>query len=162
MRGLCAAVAFIASLHGAAYANGFDPARRTVFADPTVLLHQCSRRTPGPIQGTWRLTDDDVRAVEEKLEPYLGAQLSLNNWGEMEPFKIEQYYRQYGGLIIGGRLIIYVNAFHERVLEHRPKERQEQWRTIPAAICDGRELAFGVEYDVEKQAFSNFHFNGGI
>lgn len=64
------------------------------------------------------------------------------------------FFRQYGGLLIGGRKIIYVNAFRAHAWG------LSDWRSKAFDICDGGSNFFGVEYDVETKTFRPFAFNG--
>jgi len=64
------------------------------------------------------------------------------------------FFRQYGGLIIGGRKIIYVNAFRMR-----PRGVND-WHSRAFDICDGGSNFFGVEYNAESKSFGPFAFNG--
>lgn len=80
------------------------------------------------------------------------------------------YKRQYGGLILNGRRIIYVNGLHGS--DGPPVSEQVQlgaetvtlsvpdWHISALMICDGGPITFGVEYDVATRRFSNFQFNG--
>src|SRR2546422_11669605 len=76
------------------------------------LLRQCSR-APTPIQGTWNPSPDQVRLLEGPLSVLLDRQLSALRL----PYSLRphagDYYRQYAGVIVGGRRIIYVNGFHK-------------------------------------------------
>jgi hypothetical protein len=69
--------------------------------------------------------------------------------------------RQYAGFISSGRKIIYVNALPRRDTESQmPDEPPEDWKHKALVMCDGGPQFFGVEYDPQTKAFSNFAFNG--
>ena len=108
------------------------------------LARQCSRATPRA-EGAWLPTAADILKLEQGLTQTLIAK-------QVQP---GAYYRQYGGLIVGGRHIIYVNGVRNAVV-------RSDWRTAPISICDGGALAFGVEYDPATGAFANFAFNGAL
>src|SRR3989454_9374691 len=76
------------------------------------LLRRCSR-TPTPIQGTWNPSADQVRLLEGPLSVLLDHQLSALRLPDSLPPHAGDYYRQYAGVIVGGRRIIYVNGFHK-------------------------------------------------
>src|SRR5438034_6887514 len=76
------------------------------------LLRQCSR-TPTPIQGTWNPSPDQVRLLEGPLSVLLDRQLSALLLPDSLRPHAGDYYRQYAGVIVGGRRIIYVNGFHQ-------------------------------------------------
>ncbi|HEX4303024.1 MAG TPA: hypothetical protein VHZ78_09535 [Rhizomicrobium sp.] len=132
-----------ASLAGVSPLN---PGWGTVFPaeQAAQLARQCSRAAPRA-EGAWLPTPADIA----KLEPGLTQTLIV---AKVQP---GAYYRQYGGLIVGGRHIIYVNGVRNAVVTGN-------WRTAPISICDGGALAFGVEYDPATGRFEHFAFNGAL
>jgi len=71
------------------------------------------------------------------------------------------YYRQYLGITVGGRKLIYINAFHPRVLALRAASRSpESWRTRAMTVCDGGEWFWGAVYDPAAGKLENVQFNG--
>ena len=151
------AVAAAAAVSAAA----FQPAWGIVFADANALalVHQCSRTSPGPVQRTWTPTSQQIAQLDEELFAALTVQLiqrELNDKG----WQASDYYRQYGGLVIAGQRVIYVNGFHRQVVEK--SQQPEAWKSSPIGICDGGELAFGVEYDPEAKTLAKFQFNGRL
>jgi len=147
------------------------------FADPTVatlnpawgvvfpgakaldLVRQCSRASPGPVQGTWTPTAKQIAELDDELLPAVMVQLIQRELAD-QGWQATDYYRQYGGLIVGGQRIIYVNGFHRHIVEHTP--HSESWKTAAVGICDGGELAFGAEYDPEAKSLAKFQFNGRV
>ena len=123
-----------------------NPGWATIFpaAQAPLLARQCSRGAPRA-EGVWQPTPADIA----KLEPGLAHVLAD---AKVQP---GAYYRQYGGLIVTGRRIIYVNGARNVVT-------QADWRTAAISICDGGALAFGVEYDPATGRFANFTFNGHL
>jgi hypothetical protein len=116
------------------------------------LTEQCSRTSPGPVESTWTPTDADVRAMEPALLERVRRELATAT-GSQE--NARDYVRQYGGLVTGGRRVIYTHGFIERI-----DDPDEGWRTHARIICDGGPITFGVEYDPATRQFSNFAFNG--
>ena len=108
------------------------------------LARQCSRAAPRA-EGAWQPLPSDIA----KLEPGLTRVLVE---AKVQP---GAYYRQYGGLTVSGRHIIYVNGARNAIVH-------ADWRTNAISICDGGALAFGVEYDPATGAFSHFAFNGQL
>src|SRR5438093_5016534 len=142
------------------------------------LLRQCSR-TPTPIQGTWNPSPDQVRLLEGPLAVLLYRQLSALRLPDSLRPHAGDYYREYAGVIVGGRRIIYVNGFHKTqvaetrtlLTEHRNDSAalrnfrsafrdSDYWRGVATVVCDGGEYYFGVEYDPETARFRNFSVNG--
>ena len=139
----------------------FNVAWGVVFpgAEALKLVHQCSRTAPGPIQGTWTPSPQQIAEMDDALLPALMVQLIQRELAD-QGWEATDYYRQYGGLIIHGQRIIYVNGFHRQVVEHAPQH--DAWKAAPVAICDGGELAFGAEYDPELKTLAKFQFNGKV
>jgi hypothetical protein len=139
-------------------ASVLDPARGAILPPDKAqqLAHQCSRLSPGPVTGTWTPTP----AMIAELESALGAELEKQIAATPETgFTPQTYYRQYAGLMIGGREVIYVNGVAAGVVEH---DGNDLWKTRPITICDGGTITFGVEYDPATRALSNFAFNGRL
>jgi hypothetical protein len=157
LKRLAPALAFsvAACTQPAAPQSPFPPDTRAVFAGERAreLVNQCSRREPGPVDGTWTPSDAQLDALESRL-PHLFEERPNRNWPKQSP-PVLDYYRQYGGLLVGGRRIIYVNAFRPDMLGGEPT-----WREAPVMICDGGATVFGVEYDPATGAFAEFSFNG--
>jgi hypothetical protein len=126
------------------------------------LVHQCSRGAPGPVEGTWLPDKTQVRELEARLPEALDSALAKRGEKEHRP---RDFLRQYGGFIIHGHKIIYMNAFprsliddEERFNEHN--EHKRSWHRDVEGVCDGGPSFFGVEYDPKTKTFSHFEFNG--
>ena len=134
---------------GAASAAGISPVNPfwgIIFPaeQAPALARQCSREAPSA-QGAWLPSAADIVKLEAGLNRVLSD-------AKVQP---GAYYRQYGGLIVGGRRIIYVNGARNAVVP-------PNWRMGAISICDGGALAFGVEYDPASGAFTHFAFNGHL
>jgi hypothetical protein len=113
------------------------------------LVEQCGRQVPSP-DGTWTPDDDVIRRFEQALpsaliENHPPTPLDAND------FQLSDYNRQYGGLIVDGRTIVYVNGFHRRFIDDGASSPRQltSWRTKLVAACDGGRYFFGGEYDVQ-------------
>src|ERR1700710_444972 len=148
MRPVLALLVAVALWPAVALAGGapLNPAWGVVFpgAPAPLLARQCSRTAPRA-EGAWLPAPADIA----KLEAGLGKVLTGAN---VQP---GAYFRQYGGLIVGGRHIIYVNG-------GRSPAVHADWRTVPIGLCDGGALVFGVEFDPATGAFAHFAFNGAL
>jgi hypothetical protein len=141
-----------------------DPAKGAILplGKAERLGKQCSRPSPGPVTGTW----SPSKAMIADLEFALGEQIERELKAiPKEGPKPQDYYRQYAGLLIGGKQVIYVNGVQGSVVERdegagRPK--RGLWTNEPIMICDGGMVTFGVEYDPATKAFGNFAFNGRL
>lgn len=138
------------------------PEQGQVMADSLMpgLLTQCSRRAPDrrAVQGYWRPTPDQVASLERGLAPLLRDSLGdgpQNGWFRSHLFI---YRRQYAGLVLNGRKIIYVNGFTMPL--GTVEVDSTRWRETVNVICDGGKGVFGVEYDPATRQFRNLAFNG--
>jgi hypothetical protein len=133
----------------------FAPDSAVVFADDKALelVEPCSRPAPASVEATWTPTERDIAVLEPALARFLEEQLRQQR--PEDEVSVEAYLRQYGGLVINGRRIIYINGFQQEAAGSI-----DTWRAYPMVICDGGPIMFGVEYDPETRAFQNFAFNG--
>lgn len=124
------------------------------------LAHQCSRISPGPIEGVWTPSDTEAAALEDDLILLVAREMEEAG----QSHSPGGYYRQYAGFVIGGKRIIYVNGVDERAIDADPSPafHPSNWRTYAVQICDGGPITFGVEYDPATRTFSNFAFNGSV
>ena len=132
----------------------FNPNSGVIFAAERAreLAHQCSRAVPSPIDGTWTPSEDQIRALEGPLVALVKQEAARGDFPTAE-IDVTKYFRQYGGLVVGGKRIIHVNAFDEHLAGL-------SWRSEVPTVCDGGYGLFGVEYDPATKTFANFSFNG--
>jgi hypothetical protein len=131
-----------------------DPPQFTVLEarQAAAVLQQCSRFTPKPVTGTWQPAEADIKALEARLLPRLAS---------LHPEKAKgAYYRQYAGVIIGKRKVIYINAFWVADAKVQHAEDKDRWRREPVIVCDGGDDYWGAVYDPATQEISEFEFNG--
>jgi hypothetical protein len=139
------------------------------------IVNQCSRRVPGPIEGTWMPAATQVQRLDAQLQRgFPKAYASWASFAGLSPDAARRdaaehqktgYYRQYAGLIIHGRRIIYVNAFSEIIPSRfnllRWLQGRHDWRTdLDQDMCDGGAGYFGAEYDAATGVLKNITFNG--
>lgn len=147
------------------------------------IIPQCSRQTPENIQGSWDVTFEDISLLESQLPIFLATQgITIPNGG------ITNYFRQYVGIIVNSRKLIYVNAYHKTYRTDRVKYMKNttiKKRTVenleknlskyiqknvleiilqninywPANICEGGDRYFGAVYDLELSIFTELHFS---
>lgn|GEM_PF-501660 len=142
-----------------------DPKDGAVFPEAKArdLLHQCSRGVPGPVQGTWTPSAAQIAELEARLPGALDDVLAKR--GDSRK-RSRDFLRQYGGFIVGGRKIIYMNAFPRFLLRDEKSAYADRhrsvpdWRSVMEGVCDGGPDFFGVEYDPAMKTFSHFEFNG--
>jgi hypothetical protein len=162
---LCAVAGWLATSGFAAASEIFPAEFGMVFPGSRALelVKQC-RPVPKRVSGVWTPTTAQIRELEENITPaFLRARKiwmlqTFKQMGKPVPSKIDApgkpYYRQYGGLVVDGRKIIYANAFFPHA------GFGSGWRAHTISVCDGGAWYFGVEYNPEKKLFSNFEFGG--
>jgi hypothetical protein len=127
------------------------------------LLHQCSRGTPQHVTGTWTPTSQDIHDLETRLPAALAVEAQKRGPRHEQR---TTFRRQYAGLVMGSRRIIYVNAFPpdagDPAKDGTPAARNFDWHREPVVVCDGGPAFFGGEYDPDKKAFAHFEFNGPL
>jgi hypothetical protein len=122
----------------------------------------CSR--PGPaLAGYWTPDLDAIRDLESALAPALQRGLEQKFKDSSKRPATDEYYRQYMGIELRRRRVIYVNGFHKLHVEQLARARPElvpTWKTQVVLVCDGGTTYFGAEYDPAARRISNLHFNG--
>lgn len=118
-----------------------------------VLLRQCSRAVPRAAHGTWVVPQEMVSELEAnlgKLKRLRADECCILRARVREPWS---YFRQYVGIEVDGRRLVYINAF-------RSAEGHGDWRETPALACDGGDDYWGAVYDPATKEFSQLAFNG--
>ena len=125
-----------------------------------LLEGQCSRPSPGPIDGAWEPSESMVIEIVDDLKSLLQEEIDKYNIA-FEPHNratdaaASDYSFQIFGLVIEGEKIIYVNGMHTQLLGlSRNGDISEYF-----SVCDGGSGFFGVEYLISDEKFRNFHFN---
>lgn len=129
------------------------------------LLNQCGREVPGPVKGTWKPSDEVIRTLELALAP--AFQKALDREQTQKRRKPSEYGRQYAGLVIGKKRIVYINGFRQSIIDEAEERHRTYleidlipWRTEALCICDGGTAFFGAEYDPGSKRIANIKFNG--
>jgi hypothetical protein len=126
-------------------------------------VKQCSRPAPDFVEAVWTPDGETIVRLENALAPALIDALRQLPIPESRRHSPRDYYRQYAGLVIKGKHVVYVNAFHRKHLEiSTGSGRTSDWRTAPIDVCDGAELFFGAEFDIATGHIDNLYFNGNI
>ena len=149
------AIFLVAGLAAAIAAPVWDAKGGVVFPaeKAKTLLVQCSRGAPQGVTGFWLPRSAQIAQLEKLLPGLLEKNLS----GQRHP-PVQNYMRQYAGIITQNRHLIYVNGFGS--YSHDPYDRSGKWRTEAQVVCDGGNNFFGVEYDPQTKAFEGLGFNG--
>src|SRR5262245_27519624 len=109
------AIAFLSLLWASPTRLPADEAAFTVLSPATELVHLdrlCSRAGPGRVSGGWNPTAQQIAQAEQALPPFVRA-----NRRPKEP--VGESFRQYVGVVISGKRLIYLNAFPRWLVERR-------------------------------------------
>lgn len=101
----------------------------------------------------WTPTEENVLAVEKELASYLQENPDqFYETGTPVWEKLDEYNRQYIGIILDGKQIIYANYFCDSV--------ETNWRKDFVFVMDGGDCFFQFKYDVETAEFFDLQING--
>jgi hypothetical protein len=117
----------------------------------TAVTRLCSRNAEAKVDRGWQLSTKDADAIEDALskDNYLHGELTSAPTKEKDP---RQYYRQYVGVVVGGRKLIYVNGICVKPSSYWTRKLED--------VCDGGACFWGVLYDPASGEFSHFEMNG--
>jgi hypothetical protein len=131
------------------------PERSTVLSEDEAqrALRPCSRPGPSEVKDKWPVSKTVVEQLELDLPRlarlksreccFLGARVR-------DP---GSYFRQYVGVVVDGRKLVYINAFRSN--SHHPN-----WQRSAVSVCDGGSDYWGALYDPVTRRFSRLAFNG--
>ncbi len=148
---ICCAV----SLAACAPAEASPPKRFILAGDAREhVLHQCSRPAPQGTSSFWVPSAKDLDDLESKLAPEL---VGYHDFKLDRPDLLETYHRQYVGIVIEGRQLIYGNFYP---IEDFPKMHEQAETNEAYMVCDGGPFFFGVTYDETERKILGVDFNG--
>jgi len=133
--------------------EGHDKNRSALLPESAAqqITQLCSRPGPPKFDGTWKPTEDDINKMESQLSR-VSRLRSKSGIEGMHIERPERYYRQYVGIIVTKRKLIYINAF----CDDKPPS---YWQERIVDVCDGG-CSWGVVYDIEHGKFSDLELNG--
>lgn len=102
--------------------------------------------------GYWTPTEEDILNLEGKLDSFLRENSEQFNSQPPVWEQIKNYKRQYAGLIINGKQLIYGNFFCT--------ETGVDWREEWVIVMDGGDCFFQLRFDMESGEFMNLMVNG--
>jgi len=112
------------------------------------LLHPCSRPAPKHVSVYWEPTEKDIDELDKRILPYL---TSIAQSGLALP-PAESYDRQYVGIVVKGKKLIYVNLFPPGFRQYDPAHEVID-------ICDGGPRHWGLVFDPKNKTFSDLSFS---
>ena len=98
----------------------------------------------------WTPTKKQVRNFEKQLESYLDERVA-NNYPEILE-NLTGYIRQYAGLVIEDRHIIFASFFCE--------VWDDNWQDYYQLVMDGGSCFFEIEYDTDSKEFLSIYVHG--
>lgn len=104
----------------------------------------------GPIEGVWTPSAGDIAPLEAQIEDY--AKTSDSGAGNPPPTTLIDYKRQYAGILEGGERKIFVNGFCWT--------DGDSWTSQTYIVMDGGDCYFAAVFNVDRQRFERFRFNG--
>jgi hypothetical protein len=116
------------------------------------LMKQCSRNSPKDASGFWSPSPSQVNAIEQLLPELMRK--------SGHKLKLSDSYRQYMGITVHGKKLIYLNSFHGFILSELGGHAD--WHTKAVIICDGGDAFWGVEFDPADNTFHDIQFNGVV
>ena len=102
------------------------------------------------IDDYWTPSRDDVLAFEQRLGPYLQQAAPQTDPGALSD--LNEYRRQYVGLLVNGQRVIFANFFCNG--------NDTDWQHKIVYPLDGGSCYFEVKYDVETGAFYDLSIHG--
>jgi len=133
--------------------------KRYVILSPTESENAAkyvSRWPQETVNGTWALSQSDVDGLESNISHIADIPFPHPAYKGSQIPHPEKYYRQYAGVILNGRKIIYINA----LCEAAGNDGESYWREKFVFVYDGGKCFWNVRYDPETKIFSLLQVNG--
>jgi len=158
--------------------DSLDPTCGVVFAGASARLLTDSFFSRGDVGTIWDPTPIEISHLEDALGRELGSRISDVGLGNAAPPLVRDYFRQYAGIYLKGRRLIFVNGFHRShvkdtanwLAQPRPESQltafpvgarsKNFWRIVPVHVSDGGEFYFEAFYDPQRNRIVGFQFNG--
>ncbi len=106
----------------------------------------------GTFSDYWMPGPDDIAALEGQLGAYLQTHATQFFGHPTVWEQLDEYHRQYVGLVVDGKPLIYGNFFCT--------ETETDWLNEWVIVLDGGDCFFQVTFDVEGQMFIRLQVNG--
>ena len=102
--------------------------------------------------GYWTPTQEDIQTLEGKLDSFLREHAESFRRQPPAWEQLDDYQRQYVGVIINDKRAIYGNFFCT--------ETGVDWRKEWVLVMDGGDCFFQLQFDVESGTFTELMVNG--
>jgi hypothetical protein len=102
----------------------------------------------------WTPSAGDIFTLEERLVPYLQDHPDDRFSTQQVPIweRLSQYDRQYIGIVLDGKQIVYANYFCDSL--------ETDWKKEFVFVLDGGDCFFQFKYDVDSGEFFDLQVNG--
>jgi hypothetical protein len=101
-------------------------------------------------KGHWTPGREDVFKFEARIEAHLRKATDKRSPALWK--KLSNYRRQYAGVEVEGRKLLYANFFCDTF--------NGEWKNRPVAVEDGGDCFFQIKYDLHTGAFTDLQING--
>ncbi len=130
----------------------FGEAEGVIFFAQSAEISGVEHEFGDAIKGYWTPQQAQVRELEAGIVPFLEASTAPDHtqYGFWED--LDDYQRQFFGVTLDERQLIYANYFCADDFEH--------WRTSYVLVMDGGACFFQVLYDPAEGTFSELRING--
>jgi hypothetical protein len=156
------ALASVASCSGGEV-GPFPPGSSTILmpGQAAHLTRPCDHPTSPGLVGTWLPSQTDIRDLEHQLDNLIEHALGYRIPPAQIPIPAD-YYRQYVGVTIEGRRVIYVSGFHKTFFQLEPHLAADSsfWRSHAMPLCYVWIHHFRAEFDPNERRFRNMAFDG--
>ena len=130
----------------------FACSRSVVVSERSVILTPSyARELVQSANGSWLPSRSDIAELEKRLPDFLALHTALHR-------SISQDYKQYVGIIRGGRRLVFLNAFN--LPADAPALPAWQWK--PIIWGGGGDTVWRVQYDPQQKTFEEFEVNGPL
>ncbi len=129
------------------------PGRSTVLRDQSLNTDACAAPSRPQGEGTWEPSASDVSALESNLYRLNPMLVDETVPGQVSIRSVNDYYRQYRGVLVQGQQYIFVSAVYHSAAS-------ENWQSVPFCVFDGGYVAFSAVFAVSSQTFFDFRING--
>ena len=116
------------------------------------LLRQCSRSSPSNVSQFWSPSLEQIQRLERALPGYV----RFNEGRKPVIAHTVEYHRQYVGIVVNGKRLIYGNFYPTTVSDYFDE------KSTPVVVCDGGASFWGIVFEPESSVFIELQINGPV
>ncbi|SRR6266568_8025636 len=130
----------------------FACSRSIVLSERSVILAPShARELVHSADGFWMPSRPDISELEKRLPDFLAHHTALHR-------SINDDYKQYVGIVRGGRRLVFLSAFS--IPSDAPRVRG--WQSKPIIWGGGGDTVWRIQYDPQQKTFEQFEVNGPL